>query len=84
MGLLDWFLDSGTESNSSDDANPLVNTDGTPMMPDTMFDVEGKPFGQSDIDDSMSSGCFDSFTDSFDSTMDSGFDDSFSSMDDDW
>jgi hypothetical protein len=84
MGLFSWLFESSTEIIESDDITPSVNCDGTPMISGTTIDVEGKFYGHCEMDDSITSSCFDSSSDSFDSTMDSSFDDSFSSMNDDW
>lgn len=82
MGLFSWLFESSAESLTSDDSAPSVNCDGTPMIPGSGIDVEGKVYG--DMGDSMSSSSLDSSFDSLGSSMDSGIDDSFSSMNDDW
>ena len=95
MGLFNFLFntESGVESPTdigSDAAAPIVNFDGTPMMPGSFIDVEGKPFGvcgedglhtsMSDRTDLMINSCDDSFS-SFDDTS-SSFDDTFGSCDD--
>jgi hypothetical protein len=75
MSLFNWFF--GNDSNEINTIEPSVNIDGSPMC--GSIDINGNPYGVSDISDSTSSLMDDSF-----SSMDSscGFEDSFSSFDD--
>jgi hypothetical protein len=72
MGLLNFLFGS-----SEVDTTPSTNVDGTPMC--GSIDVNGNPYGVTDISDCSSSMMDDSFT-SIDSSC--SFDDSFSSFDD--
>ncbi|WP_394175555.1 hypothetical protein [Thalassotalea litorea] len=89
MGLFNWLFGSDDttstlhSSSSNTSTTAIVNCDGTPMIPDSMIDVEGKAYGQcsNDINTTSSIGidtCTSSFDDSFSS---SSIDDSFSSFD---
>jgi hypothetical protein len=92
MGLFNFLFntDTGVESSTNIDTTHAVNCDGTPMIPDSFIDVEGKPFGVcgddelhnsiSDSTDLMSNSFDESFSGFDDSS--SSFDDSFSSFDD--
>lgn len=61
MRLLNWLFGSDDttstvhSSSSNTSSTPIVNCDGTPMIPDSMIDVEGKVYGQcsNDIDITM-------------------------------
>lgn len=94
MGLFNFLFntDTGVESSTDIDsfAAPMVNCDGTPMIPGSSIDIDGKPFGvcgDDELHTSMSDGTDlmgNNFDDSFSSFDDSSssFDDSFSSFDD--
>ncbi|MGK0234789.1 MAG: hypothetical protein ACI9EK_001318 [Psychroserpens sp.] len=77
MGLLNWIFGSSNDSVASVD--PSVNIDGSPMC--GSFDINGNPFGVSEISDSSSPIMDDSFSSMMDDSS-CGFDDSFSSFDD--
>lgn len=83
MGLFSFLFGSDDSISSSE---PSVNVDGTPMC--GSVDINGNPYGVTEIPDCSSSMMDDSFT-SIDSSC--GFGDSFSSFDssscggfDDW
>jgi hypothetical protein len=75
MGLFNFLFNTETvaESTTDFDTTPAVNCDGTPMIPGSFIDAEGKPFGVCDDH---------TFDTSIDDTLNHGFDDSFSSFDD--
>ncbi len=78
MGLFNWLFSN--DSNSINTTEPTVNIDGSPMCGGV--DINGNPYGVSNISDCSSSVIDDTFDfcsidDSF-----SSFDDSFDSFDD--
>lgn len=84
MGLFNWLFGSSDQS----DSHIAINTDGTPMLNDSV-DVAGKPFGASDDDITQSDDILSNNWMSDDLDTGSSFDDSFDSMDsssgfDDW
>jgi hypothetical protein len=87
MGLFNWLFGRSDEP----ETGPIVNCDGTPMMPGTngTVDVEGKPFGVCDNDMSQSEDMLSNnwMSDELDSSSSfDSFDDSFDSGSsfDDW
>ena len=80
MGLFNFLFnhEMGGDSSPAIDKTPAVNCNGTPMMPSSNIDIEGKPYGVCTDDSMVSSSMDDSME-----LMSNDFDDSFSSFEDD-
>lgn len=55
-GSADLAAGHGLAEPTSSPIKPVVNVDGTPMMPGGLVDMEGKPFGVSDVGSGLGGG----------------------------